>query len=374
MGQRNKPPSIASASSDSRSDVEGIASGPRQALTSGDAKFRRLFASNLLGIIVADVHGNITEANDFFLRLLGYTRDDLPLCWDVMTPPEWRELDHAKITEVLSTGEGVPWEKEYYARDGRRVPILVAVALLDEGEGDCIGLVLDLTKRRKVEERLAERRAQLQALAAELVLTEEHERRRIARGLHNDIGHALATARMKLGALLQAENSPATEESVEEIRALLDAAIEATRSLTFELSSPVLYELGLEAALKSLGKKTETEHGVRFRFETDGQPKSMAENTGIVLYRIARELLFNIVKHAHADSACLRVEREGDNFRLTLTDDGVGFDAARLGSFDKDGGFGLFNIRQQLDFIGGSIEIESSHRNGTRVVVIVPLA
>ncbi len=308
-------------------------------------------------------------------RLLGYTPGDLPLRWDAMTPPEWRALDQAKVTEVMTTGEATPWEKEYVAKDGRRVPILVGVALLEEGDSACIGIVLDLTKRKQAEHRLAKREAQLQALAAELVMAEEQERRRIARGLHDDIGQTLATARMKLGVLPQAEGSPSVEHSIGEIRTLLDAAIRATRSLTFELSSPVLYELGLEAAVKSLGKQIEAQHGLRFHVETDGQPKPMAESRIVVLYRAARELLFNIVKHAQAHNVWMRLERERDHIRLTLTDDGVGFDASRVeDGFDQAGGFGLFNIGQQLDYIGGRVEIDSTPGDGTRVVVIAPFA
>lgn len=341
-------------------------------------RYRRLFDSNIVGVIAADIDGNITAANDFFLKMVGYERADLPLRWDAMTPPEWRHLDEAKLRELATTGAGTPWEKEYLRRDGSRVRILIGVALLEENQGDCIALVLDLTDRVRAEQRLLESRQELRLLYSELALAEERERRRIARGVHDEIGQTLAMVNVRLGEL-HAEPQAADAHALEELRRQVQSAIQASRSLTFELSSALLYEMGLEAALESLAERCDQRHGLRIDFEADPQPRlsdhpAVAEDAAVILYRAVRELLWNVVRHAGAKSARVSVERDGDRVRITVEDDGIGFDPARAGeSFGEGGGFGLFSLRQQLTSMGGRLGVHSAPGEGSRVVVVAPV-
>ncbi|MEE8583469.1 MAG: ATP-binding protein, partial [Acidobacteriota bacterium] len=170
------------------------------------------------------------------------------------------------------------------------------------------------------------------------------------------------------------ESTDGIDRPLEEIRRLIDQAIGATRSLTFELSPPVLYELGLEAALQSLGERLGRRESIRFHFESDQEPKPLTDDKSVVLYRGGRELLYNIVKHAKANNAWMRVARDGDCIRITVEDDGVGFEACQAAeSFTAGGGFGLFSMARQLDHIGGRLEMEPSPGQGTRIVVTAPL-
>lgn len=339
------------------------------------AKFKRLFDSNIVGILITDIYGNIVEANDFFLGLIGYSRSDLPLSWEALTPLEWRDLDRARITELVTTGESVPWEKEYLGKDGQRIPIRTGVALLAGNGSQCIGIVVDITNRKQAEQQLVEREEQLQALATALLQAEERERRRIAQGLHDHIGQILALAKGKLSMFQESARAGGIDQAVEEIQNLISQAIHTSRSLMFELSSPVLYELGLDAALQSLGEQLAQQHGFRFHFRTDEKPKPLTGDVDLMLYRVARELLFNVVKHARARSVSLTIIHMADHLHLILADDGLGFDPAGAGEgFDERGGFGLFSIQQQLEHIGGRLEIDSIPGDGTRVSVVVPLA
>lgn len=124
-----------------------------------EARFRSLFDANVVGVIVADTSGLIIDANDAFLRMVGYERDDLPLHWDEMTPPEWREQDALKVQEARETGNVTPFEKEYLHKDGRRVPILVGGACLHGSESEYVCVVLDLTERKQAEESLRQSEA-----------------------------------------------------------------------------------------------------------------------------------------------------------------------------------------------------------------------
>ncbi|HZI19325.1 MAG TPA: PAS domain S-box protein [Pyrinomonadaceae bacterium] len=124
-------------------------------LRESQARLTRLFESNLIGVLFADFVGNVTDANDAFLRLVGYAREDLTagrVRWAELTPPEYAALDAEKIAEARSTGAAVPWQKEYIRSDGSRVPVLVGFTMLGGPAEECVAFVLDLTELRRAEE------------------------------------------------------------------------------------------------------------------------------------------------------------------------------------------------------------------------------
>ncbi len=231
-----------------------------------------------------------------------------------------------------------------------------------------------LTERVEAEEELARYRQELRALTTELALAEERERRRIADGLHEQLGQLLATAKLRLGTLAEPGDSEARVRAFEEIRELLDQALGKTRSLTFELSCPILYRLGLEPALQDLGERLGRQNGLRVDFSSDRRPKPLGEGVQVILFQVVRELLFNVVKHAQATAVRLRLSRTGGEIRIAVEDDGVGFDPAQLRRGPTAaGGIGLFSIRERLDHLGGRLEIGSAANGGTRMVVAAPL-
>jgi len=229
-------------------------------------------------------------------------------------------------------------------------------------------------ERKRAEEESHRYQRQLGLLASRLALSGERERRRIAAYLHDRVGQSLAVARIKLGALWSSPLASGLDEALHDVAELIDEAIEDTHSVTFDLSSPVLYELGFEAAVKWLAEETQERHGIATEFETDGQPKPMGEDVRVVLYQAVKELLVNVVKHAQAGKAKVSVERDGGDVRVTVADDGVGFNVseARPGR-SGSGGFGLFNIRERLAQLGGHFGIQSEPGRGTRVILVAPL-
>ena len=124
--------------------------------------------ANIVGVFVWDFEGRILEANDAFLRIIGYARDDLAagiLRWTDLTPPDWREREEQWVREHKATGLRAPIEKEYFRKDGSRVPILLAAATFDESETEGIGFVLDLTDRKRAEEAIRQREATIRGFA-----------------------------------------------------------------------------------------------------------------------------------------------------------------------------------------------------------------
>ena len=122
-------------------------------LRRSEARFRRLFEANIIGVIFGDIYGNITEVNETFLKMTGYSSDDLPA--GTMTPPEWAHTSEIAIQHLVREGTATPWEKEYFRKDGTRIPV-IGCALLDRETWRTVTFVLDLTRRKNAEGQVRE--------------------------------------------------------------------------------------------------------------------------------------------------------------------------------------------------------------------------
>jgi signal transduction histidine kinase len=231
-----------------------------------------------------------------------------------------------------------------------------------------------LSERIRAEKDLVANQQRLRSLASELSLAEERERRRIATGLHDHACQNLVFSKMKLQGLCE-PLPPADADEIAGVCHALDRTIENVRDLIFDLSTPTLYKFGLEAALKELlEEKLDAQHGIDCTFHDDGAPKPLAEDVRVLLFQSVRELLINIVKHAQARAVTVDVVRLADSVKITVADDGIGFDVAEiLTNPTRRRGFGLFNIRERLDFIGGSLEIDSQRGHGSRFTLLAHL-
>jgi len=232
----------------------------------------------------------------------------------------------------------------------------------------------EVSERKKAEEKLLTYQKQLRSSASELSLAEERLRRKIATNVHDHLGQNLAISKLKIESLAQSATSPQFIEALKEIRDLIAQAVESTRSLTFELSPPILYELGFGPAVEWLLRQTRQQHGLSTEFTDDEHPKPLDDDIRVLLFQAVRELLVNVVKHAKASSVKVSTQKVNDQIRVNVEDDGVGFDVAQLYSQDRmTGGFGLFNMRERLNHIGGHFDIVSRAGKGTRITLVVPI-
>jgi len=217
-------------------------------------------------------------------------------------------------------------------------------------------------------------RGHLRTLAYEITVAEARERERIALGLHDEIGQFLTLARLKLGALRDSPPGVEASELLDEIASLLAQASHATRSATFDLSSPVL-RLGLEQALRSLADRLAADSRLQVIFDGALPPLHLPEAVQAVVFRGVRELCLNVQKHAHAARVSISAWGDGRSLKLCVADDGVGFrtDASR-GVFSRTGGFGLASTQAQIQAIGGRLEISSCAGLGTRITILLPNA
>jgi signal transduction histidine kinase len=237
---------------------------------------------------------------------------------------------------------------------------------------------LNETLEQRVAERTAVatcRAAQLQALAAELTRTEHRERRRLAQILHDHLQQLLYAARLHLGTLRHCNpNDPPIPETIARIDALLGECIAESRSLTVQLCPPVLHEVGLAAAIEWLGRHMGQTCGLMVEADVDPRAEPESEELRVLLFEAARELLFNVVKHA--ETGCARVALtacDGDEVCLVVADEGAGFvPPDRKLERTITAGFGLFSLRERLELLGGRLQIEAIPGRGTCVTIWAP--
>jgi signal transduction histidine kinase len=277
------------------------------------------------------------------------------------------------IDEVVQTGGSV--DHQGFSADIGKYLQALAFAINSE---EVAVLFLDITPRvvahkalERKEERLLKYRETLRRLATKLTLAEEKTRRQLANDLHDRIGYSLAMTLHKLHQAAEESKGHKSCAPVWEALSMIEGVIRDTRSLTFEISSPLLYEVGLEAALESLGEQLLSPHSISFDFSESGPEGELDPNVKVLLFQMARELLVNVIKHARAREVRLSVLREAEALSIVVEDDGIGFRSAIFRE-SPDGVFGLFSIRERLRHIGGIIQIGVSPTGGAKVTLWAP--
>ncbi|MCB9832121.1 MAG: sensor histidine kinase [Planctomycetes bacterium] len=283
----------------------------------------------------------------------------------------WRQLETFRLRNgVTGSVETVylehrptPPEGPFLAeeRDLIRSVAEMVRAFLQRGIDDAEIIAIN----ESLELQVAERTASLRRLASEVCLAEERERRRIAADLHDHLGQALALIKIRLKQLRGDAALGGHDASLDELVALGDQAIRYTRDLTFELSPPVLYELGLGPTLEWLAEKTLRKHGLDVRVR-DRLRRDLPEDLKVMFWKSACELVHNALKHSGARRVDIELTSEGDRVVLKVRDDGRGFERGGLRR-DVGGHFGLFSIEERLRQLGGTFELETAPGRGTRV-------
>jgi len=351
-----------------------------EALAQSQERQRAAFDQAPVGIAEAEVDGRIVRVNPRFAQMLGYPPEALVgRTFQELTHPADLPANLGYLRRALA-GElrDYTLEKRYVRSDGRIVWGNLRAVLL-RGEGDdpdrLLGMVEDITDRKRAEERLRVHGGRLRALASRLVLTENAERRRIATGLHDSVVQTLLFAKLRLQAVRRGALAADVAENLAEALTSIEQALRDTRDLIFHLCPPMLHSGGLGATLAWLADRTRKDHGlaVQVSRETDDPP--LTDGVRVTLYRGVRELLANVTRHARATEATVRLGREAGAVRVEVADNGVGFDPAPLETLTgASGGFGLFDLRERLQDLGGRLEVRSAPGRGTHVVLWAPLA
>jgi PAS domain S-box-containing protein len=366
------------------------------ALAESERQFRVMGETVPYGVWLCAPDGGMRYSSQSFLELIDMTQEEQQqFGWTKSLVPGDVEPMMKKWLNCCATG--MPWDHEHRVIDRHgEIHIILSRGLPlrdEEGKITCwVGVNLDITERKKGEEELrrakedleervrqrtaelATRARQLRALAGELAVTEQRERRRMAKVLHDHLQQLLVAAKYRV-AILGRTGDDLLQQATREVAELLDESIAASRSLTTELSPPILHEAGLNDGLEWLARRMDEKHGLFVELTLEAASPPLAEDVKILLFESVRELLFNAVKHSRTRSANVSSRFVDGHLQLLVADRGVGFEPKAIPlAGEAGGGFGLFSIRERLELIGGRLEIDSSPGKGSRFLLTAPLA
>ena len=332
-------------------------------------------------VLLTDLKGVILQANSEFEKYTGYKRQEVigenAKDLGILNKDDFARIEKEIVPKLMKKGFVRNLEMTILRKDATTIPVLMNVKLVKDAHGNPKSIIAtgtDITELKEAEKKLLEYQQQLQSMASKLSLTEESERRRIATELHDRIIQSLVFTKMKLDKTKSKILSGESEKALEVISNMLNEVIEQTQTITYDLGSPTLYELGLEAAIEEwLNEEIEQKHKTSTTFKVSGDSSSISEDISGFLFRSVRELLVNSIKHGKAKQIDVSLHKGENKIKLCVEDDGVGFELSKEGApNDKKGGYGLFSIKEHLSHFGGTINIKSTKHQGTSIILEAP--
>jgi signal transduction histidine kinase len=308
------------------------------------------------------------------LRVLrGERPEDIPVATVVpyVDEVDWRQLRRWGIGEdripagitVLHREPGL-WERY-------KVHVVVATLLLLLQTALIVGLLVQKARRRRLEAALSARHRENQDLAGRLIIAQEEERARIARELHDDVSQQLAGFSIVLSGLQQRLRSgrDGAEETVAALQGRAAAMADSVRSLSHDLHSGALEHVGLVAALREQCGDFQSQQGLEVALDAAEPVGPVDPAVALCLYRVTQEALANVGRHSRGRKARVRLARTSGGIELDVSDDGVGFDAARR----PGKGLGLRSMGERVRLVGGRLDVDSVPGRGTTVTVRIPI-
>ena len=290
--------------------------------------------------------------------------------WDYVTKP----IDDMEVLEHIV---GKALERARFIRQNREhqkcleQEVWKRTQELRETNGK---LMEEIHERVQAERQIVEYQNQLRALVSQLTLSEERERKHLATLVHDNLSQSIAIMKMKVDSLFASDITPEIKDFLSDMQDMLIDVIAQTQQITKDLGSPLLHELGFKAAVEEwLHSDIEKKYGLKTSVKDQGCPP-IDEETAAILFRAIRELSINVVKHAQARHLSVTLDRYEDQIKVRVSDDGIGFDPASLtNGAATNGGYGLFSIKERIDYMDGLFEVSSRPGNGTDVIMMVPL-
>jgi PAS domain S-box-containing protein len=348
-----------------------------QKLVTSEEKFSKAFnASPEVVILTRLADGKIIDVNKTFERIMEYDAREA-IGKTVEALGLWKDPSQRDIYSKLIEKSGSVREREIHmrAKSGKTVVLFGSSEILQIAGEQCIlSSALDITERKAMEDELRQSQHKLQELAAMLTQAEENERRRIAVDLHDKVVQNLGLLKITCGKLSISALSEDAQTILQSISSVVEETITASRTLIHELSPPVLNELGFEAALRWLAEQMSDRYGINYTVKIESVEMLPGDELQSTLFRIARELMTNAGKHSAAKSIHCNFHQVDRCLKLSIADDGRGFNTAEIGAqgVAATGGFGLFSIRQSLERLNGELTILSQPDKGTTISVSIP--
>jgi PAS domain S-box-containing protein len=356
-----------------------------QALQESEERLRAIFDQAAVGIAQLSPEGAVLLANQRLCDMLGYTPEELlTRAWQEIIHPDDRARRREYLRRLLA-GEirAYMGEKRYIRKDGTYLWGHVTASLVRELSGApkyIVSVVQDIAERKRAEEktRQAEQtlrsfQEQLRDLATHLQERQEEERRCIAREIHDELAQTLTALKIDTSWLMRRlDKAPrAVQERLKEMGALLETLVNSVRRIGTELRPDVLDDLGLTAAIEWQLQDVHKRTGIDYELSLPSEDIPLDQGRATAMFRIFQEALTNVLRHAEASKAVVRVMQQADALLLEVADDGKGITPEQL--TDRTS-LGLLSMRERALLWGGELTIQGKAGEGTRVTVRLPYA
>ncbi len=343
------------------------------ALRESEERFSKIFRSSPDGVAMVDLEsGRLLEANSAFERLFGYSREEMigrtVLELQIYQDPgdRTRLVDRVRAAGSIR-GHEIPCKN----RNGDPVIIEFSGEVIElDGRMCLVSVIHDVTEARQA---AARELAARQDFTRRLIASQEVERRRIAGELHDSLGQDLLLIKNRAAlALNDPAISPEHRSPLENIQDMASLAIAEVRRISHDLRPYQLDHLGLTRALEAMIGGAARNTGFPFEHKFDPVDDLFPGESATHLYRAVQESVNNILKHSRATQARVDLQRDVHEVRLTIADNGRGFDASPDGAASHSAGFGLRNISERVRLLRGRLEINSTRGSGTGVIIVIP--
>jgi len=335
------------------------------------AYFKSIFDNALYGIATTiGTDFRFVSVNDAFCRLLEYERDELVgvrSVADVTHPDNYPRNEHLLTKLINNEIQRFQIEKQYVAKSGRYIDVIVYVLGFYDNDGKYIGStgsITDITETKQLLHELSESKKELQELAGRLLSIQEEERRRLARELHDDLAQRLALLSIEAGKLNVMEHNSESDSIVHNLQETLITISEDVHRISRQLHPSIIEDLGFENALRSEIHNFSRLEEIPVKFEYELGSVNPTLDVAVCLFRVTQESLRNIKKHADAKNVTIQLALKDRSLLLTINDDGRGFVPEIV---RKQPGLGLKSMRERMRLVDGSISYISLQGQGTTV-------
>jgi PAS domain S-box-containing protein len=340
-------------------------------IQSSSDSLRELMEAVPNGMVMVDEEGTIVLVNSYTESIFGYRHDELvgrPV--ESLIPERFRgrpsnvrfRFVASPVPILLGAGHD---DLLGCRKDGSEFPIDIGLAPLKTTEGAfLISAIVDVSERHQMEARIRR---------INEIEVQEFERRHLARELHDEIGQLLNAVSLDLQSARKVCGSAASrlDESIQ----FVEQAMEQVRNLTLDLRPPMLDDLGLIATLRSYADRQTQRAGILLHFVSETSGVQLPVDHATACYRVVQEALTNIVRHARAHEAWIEFRENGTDLRLSIRDDGTGFDPTLVQPRTPGkAGLGMIGMRERVELLGGQIQIQSQPGHGTTIDVVLPIA
>ena len=342
-------------------------------LDSGERDFKQLFTTSAIGMALLDIQGRFLSANSALCDILGYSEEELRemRCEELLD--SFNQGKSAGLLRSFDKGHETSWQTELtLSRKNRSLlPARVWISLMKRSpleESRSLVMIEDISEQKEAERELNKRTVEVEFLAAQLIRSQEEERKRLARELHDDIGQrlSLVASEVALMASQRSDSALIAPDRLDNLRDDLDGLCSDIHGISHDLHSYKLQHLGLKPALKDLCRRL-SQPNFHIHLDVDDMDEPASKDVSLCLYRVVQEALNNAFKHAHTLVVAVTLTKIRDMFYMTIQDAGIGFDRSV-----RRPGLGLISMTERLKLVKGELKLHSILGRGTEIWVSIP--